>query len=116
MRMGGTTIAVQDPHYQAIYANHMNNEDVVIVISHSGETVNIIEVVQMSQKSGAFVIVITSNSNTTLAKMADTLLLTQAQETEKRSDAMVSRLVQLALIDTLFTRVVAIGVAMLKNL
>ncbi|MEK5332231.1 MULTISPECIES: MurR/RpiR family transcriptional regulator [unclassified Lysinibacillus] len=115
MRMGGTTIAVQDPHYQAIYANHMNNEDVVIVISHSGETVNIIEVVQMSQKSGAFVIVITSNSNTTLAKMADTLLLTQAQETEKRSDAMVSRLVQLALIDTLFTRVVAIGGSHVKK-
>ncbi len=115
MRIGGTTIAVQDPHYQAIYANHMNSEDVVIVISHSGETVNIIEVVKMSQKSGAFVIVITSNANTTLAKMADILLLTQAQETEIRSDAMVSRLVQLALIDTLFTRVVAIGGSQVKE-
>lgn len=115
MRMGGTTIAVKDPHYQAIYANHMCKDDVVIVISHSGETVNIIEVVKMSQKSGAFVIVITSNSNTTLAQMADTLLLTQAQETEKRSDAMVSRLVQLALIDTLFTRVVAIGGSHVKE-
>ncbi|CAM5257080.1 MurR/RpiR family transcriptional regulator OS=Lysinibacillus sphaericus OX=1421 GN=LS41612_08185 PE=4 SV=1 [Lysinibacillus sphaericus] len=78
----------------------MCKDDVVIVISHSGETVNIIEVVKMSQKSGAFVIVITSNSNTTLAQMADTLLFTQAQETEKQLDAMVSRLVQLALIDT----------------
>ncbi|TKI61163.1 MurR/RpiR family transcriptional regulator [Lysinibacillus varians] len=115
MRMGGTIIAVKDPHYQAIYANHMCKDDVVIVISHSGETVNIIEVVKMSQKSGAFVIVITSNSNTTLAQMADTLLLTQAQETEKRSDAMVSRLVQLALIDTLFTRVVAIGGSHVKE-
>lgn len=115
MRIGGTTIAVKDPHYQAIYANHMNNEDVVIVISHSGETVNIIEVVKMSQKNGAFVIVITSNSNTTLAKMADILLLTQAQETEKRSDAMVSRLIQLTFIDALFTRVVAIGGSKVKE-
>lgn len=115
MRIGSTTIAVKDPHYQAIYANHMNKEDVVIVISHSGETVNIIEVVKMSQKSGAYVIVITSSSTTTLAKMADTLLLTQAQETEKRSDAMVSRLMQLTLIDTLFTRVVAIGGSSVKE-
>lgn len=109
MRIGGTTLAVKDPHYQAIYANHMNKGDVVIAISHSGETVNIIEVVAMCQKSGAKVIIITSNPKSTLANMADILLLTQAQETEKRSDAMVSRLVQLALIDMLYTRVVSIG-------
>ncbi|WP_077214913.1 MurR/RpiR family transcriptional regulator [Bacillus dakarensis] len=109
MRIGGTTLAVKDPHYQAIYANHMNKEDVVIAISHSGETVNIIEVVDMCQKSGATVIIITSNPKSTLAEMADILLLTQAQETEKRSDAMVSRIVQLALIDMLYTRVFSVG-------
>ncbi len=109
MRIGTTTLAVKDPHYQAIYANHMNKGDVVIAISHSGETVNIIEVVDMCKKRGAFVIIITSNQNTTLAQMADILLLTQAQETEKRSDAMISRMVQLAFIDTLYTRVVSIG-------
>ena len=47
MRLGGTTFAVKDPHYQAIYASHMTKEDVVIAISHSGETVNIIEVVNI---------------------------------------------------------------------
>lgn len=87
----------------------MTEEDVVIAISHSGETVNIIEVVEMSKKSGATCIIITSNENTTLAKMADILLLTQARETENRSDAMISRLVQLALIDTLYTRVEIAG-------
>jgi RpiR family transcriptional regulator, carbohydrate utilization regulator len=115
MRIGGTTLAVKDPHYQAIYASHMTEEDVVIAISHSGETVNIIEVVDMSKKSGATCIIITSNPNTTLAKMADILLLTQAQETENRSDAMVSRLVQLALIDTLYTRVVSVGGSGIKK-
>lgn len=115
MRIGGTTLAVKDPHYQVIYASHMTEEDVVIAISHSGETVNIIEVVDMSKKSGATCIIITSNANTTLAKMADILLLTQAQETENRSDAMISRLVQLALIDTLYTRVEIAGGSDIKN-
>lgn len=109
MRIGKTTIAVKDPHYQAIYANHMNKGDVLIAISHSGETVNIIEVVEMSKKNGGLAIIITSNQNTTLAQMADILLLTQATETERQSDAMISRIIQLAFIDTLYTRVVAIG-------
>lgn len=115
MRIGKTTLSVKDPHYQAIYANHMNKGDVVIAISHSGETVNIIEVVDMSKKNGALVIIITSNPDTTLAQMADILLLTQAQETEKRSDAMISRMVQLAFIDTLYTRVVAVGGSSVKE-
>ncbi|MFC5734753.1 MurR/RpiR family transcriptional regulator [Cytobacillus gottheilii] len=109
MRIGGTVLAEKDPHYQAIYASQMTENDVVIAISHSGETVNIIEVVHMAKSSGATVIMITSNENTTLAKMADILLLTQAQETATRSDAMTSRLVQLAFLDTLYTRVVAVG-------
>ncbi|WYP25932.1 MurR/RpiR family transcriptional regulator [Alkalihalobacillus sp. FSL W8-0930] len=109
MRLGETTLSVKDPHYQAIYASHMNEQDVVVAISHSGETVDIIDVVEIAKNNGAKIIVITSNRNTTLASMANFLLLTQAAETTKRSDAMVSRIVQLTLIDTLYTRMVALG-------
>ena len=109
MRLGETTLSVKDPHYQAIYASHMNDQDVVIAISHSGETVDIIDVIEIAKSNGAQVIVITSNRNTTLASMATYLLLTQASETNQRSDAMVSRIVQLALIDTMYTRMVALG-------
>ncbi|MFK3936109.1 MurR/RpiR family transcriptional regulator [Alkalihalobacillus sp. NPDC078783] len=109
MRLGETTLSVKDPHYQAIYASHMNDQDVVIAISHSGETVDIIDVVEIAKSNGAQVIVITSNRNTTLASLATYLLLTQAAETSKRPDAMVSRIVQLTLIDTMYTRLVALG-------
>ncbi|MDQ0206885.1 MurR/RpiR family transcriptional regulator [Alkalicoccobacillus murimartini] len=109
MRLGETILSVKDPHYQAIYASHMNEQDVVIAISHSGETVDIIDVIDIAKSNGAQVIVITSNRNTTLASMANYLLLTQAAETNQRSDAMVSRIVQLALIDTLYTRIVSLG-------
>ncbi|MEK4566345.1 MurR/RpiR family transcriptional regulator [Alkalihalobacillus sp. FSL R5-0424] len=109
MRLGETTLSVKDPHYQAIYASHMNEQDVVVAISHSGETVDIIDVVEIAKNNGAKIIVITSNRNTTLASMANFLLLTQAAETTRRSDAMVSRIVQLTLIDTLYTRMVSLG-------
>ncbi|GAF11918.1 sialic acid utilization regulator, RpiR family [Bacillus sp. JCM 19046] len=105
MRLGGMTISVKDPHYQAIYASHMDDNDMVIAISHSGETIDIINVCEMAKQNGAYVLVITSNQMATLAKVADTCLLTQAHETLRQSDAMISRLVQLALLDTLYTRV-----------
>ncbi|KYG26008.1 MurR/RpiR family transcriptional regulator [Alkalihalobacillus trypoxylicola] len=105
MRLGGMTLSVKDPHYQAIYASHMNDHDVVIGISHSGETIDTINVCEMAKNNGAFVIVITSSQKATLAQVADCLIVTQAHETKRQADAMVSRLIQLAIMDTLYTRV-----------
>ncbi|GIO22153.1 MurR/RpiR family transcriptional regulator [Oceanobacillus sp. J11TS1] len=107
MRLGGKAVAVKDPHYQAIYAGHMTERDVVIAISHSGETIDTIHVSEMARHNGAFLIVITSNENVSLARMADCLLLTQASETNRQSDAMVSRLIQLTMMDTLYTKMAA---------
>lgn len=107
MRLGGNVLAVKDPHYQAIYASHMNEHDVVIAISHSGETTNIYEVLKMAKASGAYTLAITANESSSIASVADDVLLTQAHETKQRSDAMISRLVQLVLMDTLYTRVAA---------
>ncbi|MCT1901473.1 MurR/RpiR family transcriptional regulator [Oceanobacillus sojae] len=108
MRLGGKSIAVKDPHYQAIYASHMSEGDVVIAISHSGETIDTIHVSEIAKNNGAFLIVITSNENVSLAGMADCLLLTQANETNRQSDAMVSRLIQLTMMDTLYTKMAAV--------
>ncbi|WP_078392537.1 MurR/RpiR family transcriptional regulator [Shouchella patagoniensis] len=105
MRLGGMVVSIKDPQYQAIYASHMNEQDMVIAISHSGETIDLINVIEMAQANGAFILVITSNQKSTLAELADCLLVTQAHETNRQSDAMVSRLIQLALMDTLYTRV-----------
>ncbi|AIC95887.1 MurR/RpiR family transcriptional regulator [Shouchella lehensis] len=107
MRLGGNVLSVKDPHYQAIYASHMTNKDVIVAISHSGETTNIYEVLTMAKKHGAYLIVITANEHSSIADVADNVLLTQAHETKRQSDAMISRLVQLVLMDTLYTRVAA---------
>ncbi|CAG9622725.1 MurR/RpiR family transcriptional regulator [Sutcliffiella rhizosphaerae] len=107
LRLGGMVMAVKDPHYQAIYATHMTNKDVVIAISHSGETIDTINVCEIAKDNNAYVIVITSSKHATLAKLADMVLVTHAQETMKQPGAYVSRLIQLSLMDTLFTKVAA---------
>ena len=50
-------------------------------------------------------LVITSDRNSPLARRADVTLLTISEETSFRSESLASRIVQLALIDSLYTSV-----------
>lgn len=108
MRLGGKAISVKDPHYQAIYASHMGEDDVVVAISHSGETIDILNICEIARNNGAYLIVITSNESVSLAGIGNCLLLTQAHETNRQADAMVSRLIQLSLMDALYIRAAAV--------
>ncbi|MCG6796565.1 MULTISPECIES: MurR/RpiR family transcriptional regulator [unclassified Geobacillus] len=101
LRLGETAISMNDAHMQSIAASHMNEDDVIFAISHSGESRDLLEVLKQAKANGARLIVITGFSKSSIAQMADALLVTSAKETEFRSDAMVSRIVQLAIIDSL---------------
>lgn len=102
LRLGGTVIHLTDPHLEAIAASHMTESDVVIAISHSGESQGLLNGLDLARKKGARIIVITGFSKSSIAQIADELLVTSANETDFRSDAMVSRIVQLAIIDCLY--------------
>lgn len=54
--------------------------DVVVAISHSGETPEVINFVNIVRDFGNKIIVITADSNSTLAKLADEVLLTHVKE------------------------------------
>lgn len=102
LRLGGTVIHIADPHMEAIAASHMNKNDVVIAISHSGESQALLNGLELAKLNGARIIVITGFSKSSIAQLADELLVTSATETDFRSDAMVSRIVQLTIIDCLY--------------
>ncbi len=102
LRLGGTVIHIADPHMEAIAASHMNENDVVIAISHSGESQALLNGLELAKLNGASIIVITGFSKSSIAQLADELLVTSATETDFRSDAMVSRIVQLTIIDCLY--------------
>lgn len=106
LRLGGSSTALTDPHLQAIAASHMNHDDLVVAISHSGESTATLAAVQQAKASGAKVIAITGYANSSLCGLADVSLVTAAREAQYRSDAMASRLVQLALIDSLYVSLV----------
>ena len=94
--------ALLDNHKQKTMASLLSEDDLVIAISDSGRTKELIESVQVARNADARVIVITSNMGSPLTELADKVLLTLSKETPFRGSALASRMAQLAVIDVLF--------------
>lgn len=96
---------MQDSHIQMMQASRLTENDCAIIISHSGITKDTIQLAEIIKEKKAKIIIITSYSLSPLAKFADALLLSTAEETDYRSEALTSRITQLSLIDALFVSV-----------
>ena len=84
-------------------------EDVVIAISHSGSSVDIVSALEQAKSRGATTICITNHGKSPVDKHSDYLLHTNAQETKYSILAMTSRIAQLAIIDALYSYIVLRG-------
>lgn len=90
-----------DAHVSSILTANLGKNDLIFAISYSGESRDV--VVQAKQaRPLAKVIALTGFADSPLGKIADVCITTVSEEMNYRTDAMVSRIVQLAVIDTLF--------------
>lgn len=94
-----------DSHIQLMQAAKMAENDCAVLISHSGQSRDILQIAGQVKKSGAKLIVITSFLLSPLAALADICLLSTSKEVEYRPEALASRLTQLSLVDGLFVNV-----------
>jgi RpiR family transcriptional regulator, carbohydrate utilization regulator len=104
-RLGTPCAAHDDAHMQVMSAALLGPEDVVVVISHTGSTKDIIDSARIARKAGAKVIGIIGSENSPLLKECDISLSVYSQEAALRLAPMTSRLVQLAIVDVLFVAV-----------
>lgn len=105
-RFGISTVAYSDTHIQLMAASVLSSHDVLVVISNSGSSIEVLDAVSIAKENGAQVIAIT-RSDSPLAQLADCVLALVVQEDSNRYTPMISRLLQLAIIDIL-----AIGLAL----
>jgi len=105
MRTGLSCAAYTDPHMQVMAASLLSPGAVAVGISHSGSTYDIVQALEVAKNAGAFTVAITNQMRSPLVKVADAALFTASRETLFRSEAMSSRLAQLAIIDSLFVAV-----------
>lgn len=78
---------------------------VAVVVSHTGETHDVVEFTRIAVTSGAKVIAITNFAGSAMATQADVVLTTAAREVPFRAGALSSRIAQLLLVDCLYTGV-----------
>ena len=105
MRINKNSYFSTDHHSQLTYAANMTEKDVAVLISMSGKTKEMLEVLTLMKQNSVPSLALTSYSKTPLAQNADTVLYISAPEITMRSGAMNSRLAQLMVIDALFTAV-----------
>ena len=104
-RIGLTAFCWPDTHLALTSAAVLTDKDVAIAISHSGVTSETFQMMETAKKAGATIIAITNHPASPIGRLADHVLVTSAKESRFRSGAMTSRLVQLAMVDFLFVRI-----------
>lgn len=101
LRIGLNVKVVVDSHVQAISAALTGPGVVTLTISHSGSTHETVLATRLAKEAGAATICITNFGKSPLQAFSDLTLYTMARETNFRTEAMTSRLAQLAIIDAL---------------
>ncbi|MGW0434980.1 MurR/RpiR family transcriptional regulator [Micromonospora sp. NPDC003197] len=104
-RIGVPVWAWNDVHEGLASAALLRPGDVALGISHSGQTRETIEMLAEAASHGATTVVLTSFPRSALAELADIVLLTAAQATTFRPDALSARHPQLVVLDLLYIAV-----------
>lgn len=99
-RLGIPCIATEDTHMQAMSAGVLDKNSVIVVISHTGRSKELIENVKIARSSGAVVIGITT-SHSPLEEVCTMVLNVDVNEDTSVYTPMASRHVHLLLIDIL---------------
>lgn len=99
------TVYNQDYHMQLMQATKLTDADCAIIISHSGQNKDALELARILKERHVPLIVITSFGNSTLANLGDITLLSISEETNYRAEALHALIAQISLIDSLFMMV-----------
>ena len=84
LRLGLNANAYTDNHMQAIAAAHAGRKNIVIGISHSGRSKDIIESMRIAKNNGVTTIALTNQGKSPIDKVSDVVLNTVSDETNYR--------------------------------
>ena len=96
--------AVADSHMQVMAASLMTEQDVVLFVSYSGATRDLMETLRTAKANGAKIILITHYEDSPGAKLADIVLLCGAQESPLDSGSIPIKVAVLYVAEVLVLR------------
>ncbi|PJN87856.1 MurR/RpiR family transcriptional regulator [Bacillus sp. mrc49] len=106
-RIGLSVEAITDPHQSMMDAALSNQESVVIGISISGATKEVIRAMKIAKKQGALILVFTGNKNSELSRLSDLSLLVTSKNSMHMGQNISPLLPLLLLFDLLYTELVS---------
>ncbi len=101
-RIGRNVGCSKDIDVQLIEGSKLTEQDLLVVISHSGRTESLYNVIKTAKLNNANVLAITNYPLSPIAKMADVVLLTAAFTPNIYHEIMAKRIPELCVIETLY--------------
>lgn len=102
LRIGCRLVAYEDAHLMAMSASLLGAGDVVIAISHSGQTSAVLAASRLAQANGAKVVALTNHLMSPLGREADVVLQSTSRGSILTGENAASRIAQLNIVDVLF--------------
>lgn len=93
---------IMDFHLQLMYTTKFTSDDVVFLFSHSGQSIETLNLAKAVAKSGAKLIVLTGNPHSEMAHLADEALTIYSEESKYRTESLASRILYLTMMDTIY--------------
>lgn len=103
MRLNRNCTVSEDWHLQLLTARNMSPKDIGIIISYSGQTIEMIECAKAMKENHVTIISITKYGTSPVVELSDYNIFVAANESTFRSGAMSSRISQLNVIDILYS-------------
>lgn len=92
---------IQDYHMQLSACTKMDKNDCIIVFSHSGKTIEAIEVSKVAKENNAKLIVLTGNAKSEMTKISDISMILPSIEAEHGVESLNARILYLTVMDIL---------------
>lgn len=107
LRLGLPAVILPDPLLACISASQLREGMVALAISHKGRTTNTLNAAQMAKNRHAKVLALTSFKESPLADLSDVCLVSVSGEALAYREAVVSRLTQLMIVDSICAYIAA---------
>lgn len=103
LRIGVPSDAIIDSHLQAMSSATLTEDDVVVALSVSGSTRDLLESLEIARENGAKIIAITYYKRSPITQFADLVLTGGAKESPLGGGSLIAKISQLYVIDILCT-------------
>lgn len=106
MRIGLQVDATTNNHFMYMQASLMKSGDVVIGISHSGYSEEIIRALRIAKKAGAKTVALTHNLRSPITEEADYVLINGNRQGQMQGDSIGTKIAQLFVMDLIYALLV----------